>query len=106
MRDGSAIRETVYTLSDCPPFLFTAIVLVIAYKRLYKAPPQGSVLVEASSVVKRLLKGGNWKRAFKGGDVFWDSAKPSVIEATEGTIDRTKIIWYGLSLALPFIIEM
>ncbi|KAL8280605.1 hypothetical protein RQP46_006928 [Phenoliferia psychrophenolica] len=61
--------------------------------RLYKAPPQGSVVLEASAVVKRLFMHGGWKRCWKGGDAFWDAAKPTNIEAAEGSIDRTKIPW-------------
>ena len=70
------------------------IVLVIAYKKLYKAPPQGSVLVEASAVVKRLFANGGWKRCWRGGDDFWSRAKPTYIrEAEGGEIDSRKVFW-------------
>ncbi len=54
------------------------IVLVIVYKRLYKAPPTGSVVLEACRVFKTLLSGAGWKRLFKRGDEFWNRAKPSL----------------------------
>lgn len=38
-----------------------------------------------------LFKRGGLKR--KGGDQFWNLAKPSYIEASEGTIDRSLIFW-------------
>ncbi|KZV93794.1 PTR2-domain-containing protein [Exidia glandulosa HHB12029] len=69
------------------------IVLVLAYKRLYLAPPQGSVVLEASRVTKRLFANGGWKRCWKGGPAFWDAAKPSVIEQTEGAIDKKVVFW-------------
>ncbi|KAH7055488.1 POT family-domain-containing protein [Auriculariales sp. MPI-PUGE-AT-0066] len=70
------------------------IVLIIVWKRLYKAPPQGSVLTEAKGVVKHLLfvKGG-WKRCWKGGDDFWNRAKPSYIRETGVEIDTKVVYW-------------
>lgn len=74
-------------------YLFMPIVLVIASKKLYKAPPQGSVLVEVGKVSRYLLKDGGWGRMWKGGDDFWNRAKPSYIEQREGTIDLAKVYW-------------
>lgn len=71
-------------------------VLWWASKRLYKAPPQGSVLGEAYQVVRQCCRNGGWKNLFKRGDAFWDSAKPSNIEAREGSVDRTKVVWDDL----------
>lgn len=69
------------------------VVLVIASARLYKAPPQGSVVVEVGKVFGRLLSNGGWGRLWKGGDQFWDHAKPSVIAEQEGSLDVTKVFW-------------
>lgn len=69
------------------------IVLVLVSKRLYKAPPQGSVIVEVGKVFGRLLSNGGWSRMWKGGDQFWERAKPSFIHETEGTLDITKVFW-------------
>lgn len=69
------------------------IVLVLASHRLYKAPPQGSVVVEVGKVFGRLLRNGGWARLWKGGDQFWDRAKPSFIQEQEGTLDITKVFW-------------
>lgn len=64
-----------------------------ADKRLYKAPPQGSVVLEAASVVKRLFQNGGWKKCWKGGDAFWNEAKPTNIAAAEGSLDVKKVFW-------------
>lgn len=88
------------------------VVLALLYKHLYMAPPrtpylstataspltpssrsEGSVLLEASAVTGRLLKNGGWRRCMKGGDTFWDSAKPTQIEAAEGALDTKKVFW-------------
>ncbi|KAK8870085.1 hypothetical protein IAR55_000655 [Kwoniella newhampshirensis] len=74
-------------------YMLMPIVLVLAYRNLYKAPPQGSVALEAWKVMKVLFKNGGWKKAFRGGDDFWVKAKPSYIAATEGSLDVTKVFW-------------
>ncbi|WWD15622.1 hypothetical protein CI109_100044 [Kwoniella shandongensis] len=74
-------------------YMLMPIVLVVAYKRLYKAPPQGSVVVEFGKVMKLLLANGGWRKIWRGGDEFWNKAKPSYIAATEGTVDTTKVFW-------------
>jgi POT family proton-dependent oligopeptide transporter len=67
------------------------IVLVLVSKRLYKAPPQGSIVVEATRVFKAAFANGGWKRSFKGGDNFWGRAKPSyMIEHGQMT---EKVTW-------------
>jgi POT family proton-dependent oligopeptide transporter len=78
-----------------PGILYFAmpILLVLMYKRLYKAPPQGSVLVETIRVFKYLLKDGGWGRIRKGGDEFWDRAKPSYMAARDGTVDESVVFW-------------
>ncbi|CDZ97807.1 H /oligopeptide symporter [Phaffia rhodozyma] len=74
-------------------YLMVPVVLVIVYKRLYHAPPQGSVLVEASRVVKVLWSRGFLARLRGNSDTFWNFAKPSEIEQREGTIDRSRVLW-------------
>ncbi|ODN81731.1 hypothetical protein L202_02123 [Cryptococcus amylolentus CBS 6039] len=74
-------------------YMLMPIVLVVCYKRLYKAPPQGSVTLEAIKVVTMIIKKGGIIRMFKGGDAFWETAKPSYILATEGHVDHTKVFW-------------
>lgn len=69
------------------------IILVICYKRLYKAPPQGSVVLETVRVFTTAFKQSGFKGMFKGGDAFWDAAKPTNIAAREGSIDLNKINW-------------
>ena len=73
--------------------MIVPIVLVIGYKRLYKAPPQGSVVVETLQVFKHLLAHGGAKKMFKGGDEFWNMAKPSYIAARDGSLDVNKVFW-------------
>lgn len=74
-------------------YMLMPIVLAWATKRLYKAPPQGSVVLEAWKVIKTLLSDGGWKRMWKGGDDFWNRAKPSYIAARDGQFDTTKVFW-------------
>lgn len=77
-------------------YAFSPLVLIWASKKLYKAPPQGSVLTEAWAVFRQASRNGGWKNMFRRGVSFWDAAKPSVIEERDGAIDRTKIIWDDL----------
>lgn len=74
-------------------YMLMPIVLVLITKRLYKAPPQGSVVVEAAKVFKTLFKNGGFKRMLKGGDQFWEHAKPSFIEAQQGSLDLSVVYW-------------
>ncbi|RXK39848.1 hypothetical protein M231_02905 [Tremella mesenterica] len=74
-------------------YLLMPIILYYCNKRLYKAPPQGSVVLEAFKVFKVLLSDGGWKRMWKGGDNFWNRAKPSYIEARDGGLDIDKVFW-------------
>ena len=66
-------------------------VLVFASKKLYKAPPQGSVVLETMKVFRVLLSNGGWYKMWKGGDDFWNKAKPSYIAEREGSIDLNKV---------------
>ncbi len=74
-------------------YMIVPIVLVVCYKRLYKAPPQGSVVAEASKVVGVLMSRGGWKKMFVADEAWWNRAKPSVIEATEGSVNTKKVFW-------------
>jgi POT family proton-dependent oligopeptide transporter len=70
-------------------------VLIWGYFRLTKYGPQGSVVIEAFRATKMCLANGGWLRALKGGDGFWDAAKPSVIESQGGAsqISKVRITW-------------
>ena len=74
-------------------YMLMPIILVICYKRLYKAPPQGSVFLESCKVFSLLFSDGGWKRAWKGGNDFWDRAKPSYIYSRDGNLDLDKVFW-------------
>jgi POT family proton-dependent oligopeptide transporter len=75
-------------------YMLMPIVLVGANKKLYKAPPQGSVVLEVGKVFGRLLRDGGIKRMWKGGEDFWMRAKPSYIaEHTEGALDTDRVTW-------------
>ena len=74
-------------------YMLMPLVLLFANKRLYKAPPQGSVLVEVGKVTRYLLKDGGWGRMWRGGENFWNRAKPSYIQETEGSLDIEKVFW-------------
>ena len=80
-------------------YMLMPIVLAIGYKRLYKAPPQGSVLVETMKVFRVLLGNGGWKKMLskaktpEGDSAFWVRAKPSYIRETEGSVDLEKVFW-------------
>ncbi|KAL1406648.1 hypothetical protein Q8F55_008354 [Vanrija albida] len=72
-------------------YILMPINLLWASNKLYKAPPQGSVVLEAWSVVKILLSNGGW-RAWKKDDAWWDRAKPShLLQRTD--IDPAKVFW-------------
>lgn len=74
-------------------YMLMPIVLIVAYKRIYKAPPQGSVLLETMKVFRVLLADGGWKRMWRGGADFWDRAKPSYIQEYTGELNIDKIFW-------------
>jgi len=67
-------------------------VLWYGWRRLIKFGPQGSVVVETFRVIKACLANGGWRSAWKGGDNFWNRAKPSVIES-EGMFQEKKKGW-------------
>ncbi|WVQ62925.1 uncharacterized protein L199_001074 [Kwoniella botswanensis] len=73
-------------------YMLMPIVLVLAGRKLYKAPPQGSVVVEAWRVVKLMMSSGGWKKMFSGKDEFWNRAKPSHIAQSEGKVG-SKVTW-------------
>ena len=74
-------------------YALTPPILWFAHKRMYQAPPQGSVVLETYHVFKQLFKRGGFFRMFVGGQSWWDSAKPSHIAEVEGGIDPTVIFW-------------
>lgn len=74
-------------------YILMPILLIVASKHLVKSPPQGSVVVEAFRVFKVLLSGGGWKHIWRGGDHFWNRAKPSAIQQREGQLDTEKVFW-------------
>jgi POT family proton-dependent oligopeptide transporter len=57
-------------------YLMMPLFLAITYKSLIKLPPQGSVVFDTIKVGKLLISRGGLRAAFKGGDDFWNSAKP------------------------------
>ncbi|KAK8858446.1 hypothetical protein IAR55_002673 [Kwoniella newhampshirensis] len=77
-------------------YMIMPLVLWISYKRLYIAPPQGSVVLEAYRVITTLLGNGGWRRMWKGGDEWWNQAKPSYILARDGHVDSSKVFWDDL----------
>lgn len=62
-------------------YALTPLALIAIYKRLYQAPPQGSVVMEAASVFKELIRRAGFIRFLKGGDQLWQHAKPSYSES-------------------------
>lgn len=74
-------------------YALSPLVLWWASKRLYKAPPQGSVIWETLLVFRELIKRGGFFGMFRGGDRWWNTAKPSNIIATDGTIDEKRVFW-------------
>ncbi|KAG6919236.1 hypothetical protein DXG01_008032 [Tephrocybe rancida] len=58
--------------------------LAITRKALIKLPPRGSVVADSFRVGQVLISRAGVKTALKGGDDFWNSAKPSRIEADGG----------------------
>jgi POT family proton-dependent oligopeptide transporter len=75
-------------------YLLMPVVLVVIGPKLYKAPPQGSVVLEAIKVFRTILSNGGVKRMWKGGDDFWNRAKPSYIrEQNGGELDLEKVFW-------------
>ncbi|WWD18336.1 hypothetical protein CI109_102786 [Kwoniella shandongensis] len=74
-------------------YMIMPIVLWMAYKRLYLAPPQGSVVLEAFKVCVTLMSNGGWKSMWKGGDEWWNRAKPSYMLARDGFVDPSKVFW-------------
>lgn len=76
-------------------YAISPFILFWCSRRLYKAPPQGSVFLECCSVVKVCFQNGNWKLLFKRSKEvsFWDAARPSVIHERDGQVDTQKVFW-------------
>lgn len=68
------------------------IVLVLIYKKLLILPPAGSAVRDAWCVGRAAFANGGWKRALRGGNSWWDQAKPSVMTET-GTINDRPPGW-------------
>ncbi|KAF8073997.1 PTR2-domain-containing protein [Lyophyllum atratum] len=66
--------------------------LAISYKSLIKLPPQGSVISDSFRVGKVLFSRAGIRKTLKGGDDFWNGAKPSQI-AAEGGLKNKKPGW-------------
>ena len=73
-------------------YMIVPVVLVFASKNLYKAPPQGSVVLESLHVMKQIIRRGGLKKLHKP-DEFWKLAKPSYISEADGHLDTTKVFW-------------
>ncbi|WWC73354.1 uncharacterized protein I206_107321 [Kwoniella pini CBS 10737] len=73
-------------------YVLVPLVMLAVYKRLYFAPPQGSVLLETLRVIKQFYKENGFFKGLKGGDKAWESIKPSHILEKVGTLDK-KIVW-------------
>lgn len=71
------------------------IVLAVLYGKTYKAPAQGSVVVEAFRVFKTLFANSSWSQIFRGGDAFWNNAKPSHM-AAGGAELSPEVFWDDL----------
>ncbi|KAG5653761.1 hypothetical protein H0H81_010848 [Sphagnurus paluster] len=65
-------------------YFLMPIFLLITRKSLIKLPPQGSVVYDTLKVGKVLISQAGVKKALKGGDEFWNSAKPTQIAASGG----------------------
>ncbi|WWC88830.1 uncharacterized protein L201_003744 [Kwoniella dendrophila CBS 6074] len=79
-------------------YMLMPLVLFFLSKRLYQAPPQGSVTLEAFRVLGTCLKNGGWKRMFGNQEKFWNQAKPTTVLAEYGQagIDKLKVTWDDL----------
>lgn len=74
-------------------YVLMPIVLVYCSPRLIKIPPQGSVLPDVWRVFKTCCSNGGWKRLGRGGDDWWNQAKPSVIAARIGGRQDLAVRW-------------
>ncbi|KAG6845295.1 hypothetical protein H0H93_016132, partial [Arthromyces matolae] len=73
-------------------YLIMPIVLAIIRNKVIKLPPQGSVVADTFKVGQVLISRGGIVKAWKGGDDFWNSAKPSKIEG-EGGLKNKRPGW-------------
>lgn len=70
-------------------YMAVPVVLLSFSRQIYKAPPQGSIFIEALAVLRICCKGG-----IRGGkQAFWNQAKPSFIQARDGAVDLNVIFW-------------
>ncbi|KAF9464099.1 POT family-domain-containing protein [Collybia nuda] len=86
-----AEKRIGYWLSFLVPlliFLVMPAVLFLTYKPLIKMVPQGSVILDSWNVGKTVISRGGLKAAIKGGDDFWNAAKPSRIATERGANDE------------------
>lgn len=74
-------------------YMFLPILLWWASARLVKLPPQGSVVPDVWAIIKLVCSNGGWKKIGRGGDTWWNVAKPSYILERDGTLDETRVIW-------------
>ncbi|TXT04289.1 hypothetical protein VHUM_04176 [Vanrija humicola] len=68
-------------------------VLMYCSPRLIKQAPGGSVLPDTFRVIGICMSNGGWKRIGRGGDEWWNKAKPSYIQANSGTVDMSYVHW-------------
>ncbi|KAG5646026.1 hypothetical protein DXG03_004628 [Asterophora parasitica] len=73
-------------------YLLMPIFLLITRNRLVKIPPRGSVVADTFKVGRVLLSNSGIVKAWKGGDEFWNAAKPSQI-AAEGRLTKKSSGW-------------
>ncbi|KZO91330.1 hypothetical protein CALVIDRAFT_602345 [Calocera viscosa TUFC12733] len=59
-------------------YLIMPVCMIWVRRRLIIYPPKGSDMLNAIKVVKTVVSKGGVTGVFKGGDQFWDNAKPSV----------------------------
>lgn len=74
-------------------YAFTPIAMIAIGKRLYHAPPQGSVVMETMRVFKTMIKRAGFMAFLSGRESAYRHAKPSYIEAVDGTVDRSIVTW-------------
>ncbi|KAL1409323.1 hypothetical protein Q8F55_003304 [Vanrija albida] len=68
-------------------------VLVYCSPRLVKQRPGGSVIPDTMRVLKICMSNGGWKKLGRGGDDWWNKAKPSFIQQHTDAVDMSMIHW-------------
>ncbi|WVQ94831.1 hypothetical protein IAU59_001914 [Kwoniella sp. CBS 9459] len=74
-------------------YVIVPFVFLFIYKKMYFAPPQGSVVLEAYYVVRELFRRNGFVGALRGGDKAWNLTKPSAIQELDGELDEKKYFW-------------